>query len=178
MTEASITAQNRGSSLTKRSSGRRGNSAPTKPNDKTRWLDYSSLYRADPLERINRIKAGISAVEAKAILGDLYIASGRTAQVLGIPISTLNRKAKNAKNLSTDEGERILGLAKLVGQVQAMVEDSGDSKDFDARAWTAQWLNTPLPAFGGARPVDLMDTMEGQGLVSDTLARIQSGAYA
>ena len=42
----------------------------------------------------------------------------------------------------------------------------------------SHWLNGPLPALGGARPIDLMDTMEGQALVSATLARIQSGAYA
>jgi uncharacterized protein (DUF2384 family) len=35
-----------------------------------------------------------------------------------------------------------------------------------------------LPALGGVRPLDLMDTMEGQSLVAETLARIQSGAYA
>jgi len=141
------------------------------------WLDYLTIYRAAPLERIRRVKAGVSAREAKEILSDLAIPSVRIA-VLGIPVSTLNRKAKGAQRLSTDEGERVLGLAKLVGQVQAMVEDSGEPEGFDARAWTAHWLNEPLPALGGARPLDFMDTMEGQGLVSDILARIQSGAYA
>jgi putative toxin-antitoxin system antitoxin component (TIGR02293 family) len=152
--------------------------ATAKPKEKTRRLDYLTLYKAAPLDRIKRVKAGVSAAEAKEILSDLAIPSGRIADILGIPVSTLNRKSKVAQKLSTDEGERVLGLAKLVGQVQAMVEDSGDPKGFDARVWTAHWLNEPLPALGGARPVDLMDTMEGQGLVSDTLARIQSGAYA
>jgi putative toxin-antitoxin system antitoxin component (TIGR02293 family) len=137
-----------------------------------------AIYKAAPLDRIRRVKAGVSAIEAKEILNDLEIPAGRIARVLGIPISTLNRKAKVAQTLSTDEGERVLGLAKLVGQVQAMVEESGDPQGFDARVWTAHWLNAPLPALGGVRPLDLMDTMEGQGLVSDTLARIQSGAYA
>ncbi len=142
------------------------------------WLDYLALYRAAPLERVRRVKAGVSAIEAKQILGDLAISSGRLYQILRIPVSTLNRKAKESEALSIDEGERVLGLARLVGQVQAMVEDSGDPAGFDARAWTAVWLNEPLPAFGGLRPADLMDTMEGQGLVSDALARMQSGAYA
>ncbi len=42
----------------------------------------------------------------------------------------------------------------------------------------ATWLTGPLPAFGGIRPTDLMDTMEGQALVSSALAKLQSGAYA
>jgi putative toxin-antitoxin system antitoxin component (TIGR02293 family) len=165
MTEAAAIAQGRATPVKKRPVARRE-------------FDYFTIYRSAPLDRIKRVKAGVSAAEAKEILCDLAIPSGRISAVLGIPASTLNRKAKGAQKLSTDEGERVLGLAKLVGQVQAMVEDSGDPKGFDARAWTAHWLNEPLPALGGARPVDLMDTMEGQGLVSDMLARIQSGAYA
>ncbi len=182
MTEAPEVASKRPSSLEKRAAKPRA--APTvksvsgNPATKTRSRDYLGLYRAAPLDRIKMVKEGVPAIDAKGILGDLAMPSGRIYGALRIPVSTLNRKAKSAMRLSTDEGERIIGLAKLVGQVQAMVEESGNPKDFDARAWTARWLNEPLPAFGGARPVDLMDTMEGQGLVSDTLARIQSGVYA
>ena len=80
--------------------------------------------------------------------------------------------------VSPEESERIISFAKLVGQLEAMIQDSGDPTNFDARAWVARWLVEPLPAFGGARPVELMDTMEGQGLVSAALAKVQSGAYA
>jgi putative toxin-antitoxin system antitoxin component (TIGR02293 family) len=178
MTQAPVVVRERATPINKRPAVRRDNSAATNRKPKSSGLDYLAIYRDAPLERIKRVKAGVSAAEAKHILQDLAIPSGRVSEVLGIPVSTLNRKAKVAQRLSTDEGERILGLAKLVGQVQAMVEDSGDPKGFDARAWTAHWLNEPLPALGGARPANLLDTMEGQGLVSATLARIQSGAYA
>ncbi len=178
MTEAAAIARERTAAAKGRPLAHPENSAVHPPKAKAGRLDYLTLYRAAPMDRIKRVKAGVSAAEAKEILSDLAIPSGRIPAVLGIPVSTLNRKAKVAQKLSTDEGERVLGLAKLVGQVQAMVEESGDPKGFDARAWTAQWLNAPLPALGGVRPVDLMDTMEGQGLVSDTLSRIQSGAYA
>ena len=80
--------------------------------------------------------------------------------------------------VSPDESERLIGFAKLVGQVEAMIQDSGNRPNFDARAWVARWLVEPLPAFGGARPIEFMDTMEGQGLVSAALAKAQSGAYA
>jgi putative toxin-antitoxin system antitoxin component (TIGR02293 family) len=178
MVEAPVIARKQAAKIGKPPGTHRVAIATAKPQERARRLDYLTLYKAAPLDRIKRVKAGVSAAEAKEILSDLAIPSGRIADVLGIPVSTLNRKAKVAQKLSTDEGERVLGLAKLVGQVQAMVEDSGDPTGFDARVWTAHWLNEPLPALGGARPVDLMDTMEGQGLVSDTLARIQSGAYA
>ena len=80
-----------------------------KPAAKGEWGDYLALYRAEPLERIKMVKAGVSAVEAKEILGDLAMPSGRIYMALRIPVSTLNRKAKSAQRLSTDEGERIIG---------------------------------------------------------------------
>jgi uncharacterized protein (DUF2384 family) len=59
-----------------------------------------------------------------------------------------------------------------------MVEESGNPEGFDAQNWVSHWLREPVPALGGERPVDLLDTMEGQALVSETLARMQSGSYA
>ena len=87
-------------------------------------------------------------------------------------------KVKQGETLSSEESERIVGFAKLVGQLEAMIQDSGDPAHFDARAWMARWLTEPLPAFGGTRPADLMDTMKGQGMVAAALSQIQSGAYA
>ena len=36
----------------------------------------------------------------------------------------------------------------------------------------------PSPALGGDKPADYMDTIEGQRIVSNLLAMMQSGAYA
>lgn len=72
----------------------------------------------------------------------------------------------------------MVGFEGLVRQVEAMVEDGGRAPGFDARGWLVRWMTTPVPALGGARPIDLMATTEGQGLVSQTLAQIGSGAYA
>jgi putative toxin-antitoxin system antitoxin component (TIGR02293 family) len=141
-------------------------------------LDYVQLFRATPLDRIKLVKSRLPASQAKTIISDLAIPSGSASRALHVSVSTLNRKTKLREALTQDESERVLGLAKLIGQVQSMVDDSGDPSGFDARAWTARWLSEPLPALGGARPLDLMDTMEGQSLVAETLARIQSGAYA
>lgn len=141
-------------------------------------LDYVQLFRAAPMDRIKLVKARLPASQAKTILSALAMPSGSASRALKVPVSTLNRKTKTREALTQDESERVLGLARLIGQVQAMVDESGDPSGFDARAWTARWLSEPLPALGGTRPLDLMDTMEGQSLVAEALARIQSGAYA
>ena len=69
-------------------------------------------------------------------------------------------------------------MALLVGQVREMVAESGDPAGFDAALWLARWLQRPLPALGGRRPAEFMDTADGQSLVSTMVARMQTGAYA
>ncbi len=146
--------------------------------DKAEALSYITVYRASPLERIDMIRRGILASEVKRIFAELPIGQGAGFKALNFSTATVNKKAKHGDTLSTAESERIVGFVKLVGQLEAMIQDAGDPTNFDARAWMARWLTEPLPAFGGARPADLVDTMEGQSLVSAALAKIQSGAYA
>lgn len=146
--------------------------------DKLRTLSYLTVYRASPLERIEMIRRGILASEAKRIFADIPIGQGAAFKALNLSTATVNKKAKHGEMLSPEESERIVGFAKLLGQLEAMIQDAGDPTNFDAPAWMARWLTEPLPALGGQRPSDLMDTMEGQGLVSAALAKIQSGAYA
>ena len=140
-------------------------------------FSYLTLYQASPLQRIEMIKGGIPAATAKRIFADLAIGQGTALKALRLSPATVNKKAKQDQILSPGESERVIGVAKLVGQLEAMIQESGDPAGFDAPAWMARWLQEPLPAFGGVRPIDMMDTMEGQALVSTALAQVQSGAY-
>ena len=97
---------------------------------------------------------------------------------LGLSRATVNRKAQQDQPLSPDESERVVGVQTLIGQVQAMVEASSGAEGFDAARWVSRWLGEPLPALGGEKPADYMDTVEGQKLVTQLLAMAGSGAYA
>jgi putative toxin-antitoxin system antitoxin component (TIGR02293 family) len=99
-------------------------------------------------------------------------------QTLGLPRATIDRKLREGKALSSDESSRVLGIARLVGQAQAIVEESGDPAGFNAAEWVGQWLAQPLGALGGRKPGELMDTAEGQAIVSNLLDRAVSGAYS
>jgi len=140
-------------------------------------LNYLAIYEASASDRVEMIREGIKASVAKRILADLDMPEVLTYEALNVSIGTINRKAKTGAVLRSDEGERILGLAKLVGQVESMVRGADGAERFDVRAWTSRWLREPLRALGGAAPLDYMGTMEGQALVSETVARVQSGAY-
>jgi putative toxin-antitoxin system antitoxin component (TIGR02293 family) len=136
------------------------------------------LYKAPVLTQVEWVKNGLGARDAKVILGQLRVPQGDALTALHIPVATVNRKAKTNAPLSPAEGERVLGFGRLLGQLQTMVRESGNPEGFDASAWLSAWMSAPVPALGGARPLDLMDTMTGQALVSQVLAQVQSGAYA
>jgi putative toxin-antitoxin system antitoxin component (TIGR02293 family) len=139
---------------------------------------YGTLYRTPVMERILLITNGVPAAEAKRWLEITTLGRNTTLKALDLPIATFNKKVKANAKLSPAESERVIGFARLVGQIEAMLEEAGGPPDFDARAWLARWLTEPLPALGNAKPIDFMNTMEGQNLVSQKLTQIASGAYA
>jgi putative toxin-antitoxin system antitoxin component (TIGR02293 family) len=139
---------------------------------------YREVYAATPWDRIQVIKAGVKAQEAKRIVADLRIQPSLVFKALGLSPSAVGRAARRDGVLGTAHSERLLGLAKLIGQIHLMVEEAGMLNDFSAPAWLSRWLQEPVPALGGCRPLDLMDTMEGQAQVADLIARMRSGAYS
>ncbi len=153
------------------------------PKGASEEFAYKSIWTASPDERVRYIKSGISARKAKVFIAHFDLDQSVTLDALNLKRATINKKAKNDETLAIDDGERVLGLAKLVGQLETILESEGvmdrdQARKFDSFAWMSNWLDQPLPAFGGRKPIDLLDTMEGQAMVSKALGQIQSGAYA
>jgi putative toxin-antitoxin system antitoxin component (TIGR02293 family) len=139
---------------------------------------YVSLFQATPEDRVKLIRQGVKAdalVNTSKIMG---ISRERLFATLNFPAGTVKRKIAQDELLSPDQSERIIGLQKLIGQVESMVIESGNPAGFNPAKWVATWLDTPSPALGGDKPADYMDTIEGQRIVSNLLAMMQSGAYA
>jgi len=131
-----------------------------------------------PAERIALVKRGVLAGDVFKMAKTIGRPKERLMKVLGLPRATVDRKARANRPLSVEHGERLIGFAKLVAQVQVMVEQSGHRTGFDAAKWLGDWLERPLPALGGKCAAEYMDTGEGQQLVSSLIAKMQSGAYA
>lgn len=148
---------------------------PALPGPKV--TDFVRVYRSAPMERIAMIRRGVPAGEVVNLARIMGRPKERLFQVLGLPRATVDRKARAEQSLSTEQGERVIGFSKLVGQVQVMVEQSGEPRGFDAARWLADWLDRPLPALGGQCPADYLDTVEGQEFVAGLLAKMYSGAY-
>lgn len=138
---------------------------------------FEKIYRARPLERVRVIKAGV----APGAIQDIALAMGSPQEVviqqLGIPRSTWARKRSEQTPLEENASEKVMGLATLIGQVQSLVREQGDPKGFDAAKWLQGWIEQPVPALGGRKPAELLDTREGQQIVSGLLDAIRAGAY-
>ena len=170
-------ASGRPSSTAKRVKRRLPAIANEKANDPSH-MDFVTAYRADPMEQVRLVKQGMPARLVEPMARRVSMSKERLAGTLGLARATVDRKARENKPLSPDESSRLLGMARLIGQVQAMVEESGRPEGFDAATWLSHWLERPLPALDGRPPAELMDTAEGQRLVAALVSRMQSGAYA
>ncbi len=140
----------------------------------------AQTYLLSPVERAQRVKQGVPARELVAVSQAMGLPREQLMRALGLARSTVERKIAQRGTLSQPEGERLIGLERLIGQVDAMVRDSAadDAADFDAARWFARWMAEPVAALGGMAPQDLLDTADGREAVSTLLMQIQSGAYA
>ena len=143
-----------------------------------RKADYLSLFREDPLAQVGLVKQGVAPMVIDGLAGGMNVTKDKLLATLGLRRETIRRRTKANESLSIEESSRVLGISRLIGQVQAMVETSGNPEGFDAAAWVGVWLDRPLPALGGQRPAELMDTAEGQAVVANMILRSQSGAFA
>lgn len=151
-------------------------------SDRFRWNavreSAGAYYRANPLDRIAIIRGRVPAIYVVALTQSMHIPKERLYSTLNLARATVDRKIQKRQRLSQEESERILAVVRLIGQVDAMVQESGDPAGFDAAGWVAEWLQRPHPALGGRTPGELLDTADGRGLVTDLLAQQQASAYA
>ena len=97
----------------------------------TSVINFADVYRLGPTERIDIIKKGVPAGMVFKLAKTIGRPKERLFKVLGLPRATVDRKMRANQRLSIEQGERVIGFSKLVGQVQVMVEQSGDPRGFD-----------------------------------------------
>lgn len=143
--------------------------------------DFRTLDQCTPLERVALLHAGVPADLIRLLVEAMGISREQLYETVGLARSTGDRKLNKGQPLEVGQGEALLETARLIGQLQRMVDESGAPdlpEDFSAARWLADWLSDPLPALGGRVPAELMDTAEGRAVVSRLLLQMQTGAYA
>lgn len=89
--------------------------------------------------------------------------------VFGISLRTFMRlKSHPNRLLDTELSDRVWQFTEIL----ATAEDV-----FGSRARAIEWLLTPAMALEHRRPIDLLTTRVGSGLVADVLTRLRYGVY-
>jgi putative toxin-antitoxin system antitoxin component (TIGR02293 family) len=134
------------------------------------------IHGAEPLQLIATER---DSVFVKDLASELRIPSQRMFAILGVPKATAEKKIAAGELLAGSGGRAALGIARLLGMAQAMVDGStaAAAADFDTGRWLGEWLERPQPALGGRKPAELVDTPTGLAVVTRLLGAIESGAY-
>lgn len=128
-------------------------------------------------DRIRLLRQGVPASWLRQTEEATDLRRSTLCALLGLKLSTINRKLNQKQRLSPDESERLMGLQRLIGEVEAVVRDCGESQGFAAGRWLANWLQRPNQALGGDTPAAFLDTAEGREQLGRLIGAQRSGAY-
>ncbi|MDQ6622018.1 MAG: DUF2384 domain-containing protein [Verrucomicrobiota bacterium] len=127
----------------------------------------AAIAALSPLEQIETIRKGIATSLFDQLASALGVGKEALARKLNINAQTLRKR--KSRMLSADEAEKSLRAARVF----ALAPEVLGSED-DAR----YWVNQQIPALGGKRPLDLLDTDVGAHEVTNLLGGIKWGMYA
>ena len=138
-----------------------------------------AVFSATPLEIVEIERHGVSGVFIKELSRRMEVPASRIFHILGVPKATAEKKAAAGQLVSGSGGQAAVGMIKLLGIAQSIVNNStaAEAKAFDAAKWLGQWIEQPQPALGGRRPADLIGTPTGVEMVARLLGSLESGAY-
>ncbi len=112
---------------------------------------------------------GISSSILSELASALSVDRKSVSELLHISERTLSRRLQGNANLTAEESDRAVRLARIVSFASEMIGDPEKA---------ARWLQTPNRALEGHRPFDLLDTDTGVEAVRDVLGRIAYGVYS
>lgn len=116
---------------------------------------------------INAAKAGVPGAWLKGVidavgLRDVFVS------VFNITSPNLSRMYRRV-TLGQENSEEFLDTVRLLKKSNEVWEDENLS---------LVWLNSPVPALGGQKPRELIDTFEGRRWVMKVLSKIEFGDFS
>lgn len=127
----------------------------------------AALAALPPLEQIETIRQGVAAQVFDQIALALGVGKEALARKLNINAQTLRKR--KSRFLSANEAEKSLRAARVFTMASEVLGSEGHARE---------WLNDQIPALGGKRPLDLLDTDVGAQEVTNLLNCIKWDLYA
>jgi len=117
-------------------------------------------------EAVKLVTAGLPVSAIARFQKTSGLTLDRIKQVIHISEGSFARR-KQTGRLSQEESERLLRLSRIYEQTVALYDRD--------TAGALEWLETPIPALGDQRPLDLLETEPGAREVEDVIGRISHG---
>lgn len=151
-------------------------------NWRTQWDHLvDQVRRSDHLTLYNAIEEGVPTNVVVLISKALCESAPGVLDIIGLPETTYQRKAKAGETLPDAAGHRTVAIMRVVATLRQMLAESGDAdqvKEFDLEGWVSTWIRTPLPELGGATPAALLRNPDGQRVIESLLERMRGGLAA
>lgn len=146
-----------------------GNNAllPSTEQSVLRWLSkWLGKEIEEPLDLVCLEEEGLPPV-----LVDKLAADGFERRDLSwiIPARTLTHRKSRGESLSREESSRLIRFLRLLALAEVV---------FDNKEKTRAWLYRSLKRFDGRRPLDLIQTEQGEALAEEALWQIDEGMFA
>jgi len=90
-------------------------------------------------------------------------------RALRVGRASVFRRLASKRPLAPDDSQKIVRLARATLLAEHVLESAERGQ---------AWLRETVPALGGVRPIDLLDTDEGARAVEETLLRLEYGFFA
>lgn len=107
-------------------------------------------------------------VERLSFLKEKGLTFSEVSQIVIAPRTLKHRKARG-ENLSHEETDRLVRVARLIGLAEQVFGD---------HAKALLWLRTPDERMGGRNPFSMLQTDAGGRLVESMLWQIDEGVYS
>lgn len=138
------------------------------PAPAERGLFHELGLRPERTALIDAVKDGLPTRVFVDLARRLGVAEAVLAEVVGISVSTLQRR-KRAGELTPAEGEHVLRVAALLERARQVFGDEVEAAD---------WLTHENLALGHDTPLRMSDTELGAREVEDLLGRLEHGVYS
>jgi putative toxin-antitoxin system antitoxin component (TIGR02293 family) len=136
---------------------------PAQPGDSV-GAKYGTLLQAAKIVRSGLPFRAVARFQATSGL-----TLDRIKEAAKISEGSFSRRKKSGK-LSLEESERLMRLGRVFEQAVALHDGDQDA--------AREWLETPIPALGDERPLDLAQTDPGAREVEDLIGRIAHGVVS
>jgi len=137
------------------------------------------VSQATPIQLVDVERRGVEGLLIKDLATKMEVPHVHFFRMLGVPKSTVAMKASAGQVISGTGGQAALGVVKLLGVAQGIIDNSTspDAAGFDVAKWFGRWIERPQPSLGGKKPSEFLDTPTGIEIVARLLGAMESGAY-